>query len=68
MATLAKATPFALRNLPSPEEWRKRKVALISGVSSSTRFARRLTFLVVVFGQASLAKMGLICECYESLV
>ena len=46
MATLAKATPFALRNLPSPEEWQKRKVALISGVSSSTRFARRLTFLV----------------------
>ncbi|KAI0267284.1 hypothetical protein BC834DRAFT_981273 [Gloeopeniophorella convolvens] len=33
MATLAKATPFALRNLPSPEEWQKRKVALISGVT-----------------------------------
>jgi len=33
MATLEKATPFALRNLPSPEEWQKRKVALISGVT-----------------------------------
>jgi hypothetical protein len=31
MSALAKATPFALRSLPSPEEWRSRKVALISG-------------------------------------
>lgn len=46
MATLAKATPFALRDLPSPEEWHKRKVALISGVSFSTGFAKNLTFLV----------------------
>ncbi len=51
MATLAKATPFALRNLPSPEEWQKRKVALISGVSSSTGFANRLTPLTGVTGQ-----------------
>jgi hypothetical protein len=49
MATLAKATPFALRDLPSPEEWHKRKVALISGVSPPIGFARKLTFLVFVF-------------------
>ncbi|KAI0293925.1 GDP-mannose 4,6-dehydratase [Russula brevipes] len=33
MATPATTTPFALRSLPSPEEWHKRKVALISGVT-----------------------------------
>ena len=31
MSALAEATPFALRSLPSPEEWHKRKVALITG-------------------------------------
>ena len=31
MFTLAGITPFALRSLPSPEEWHKCKVALISG-------------------------------------
>ena len=67
MATLAKATPFALRDLPSPEEWQKRKVALISGASSSTGFANILTD-VFLFAQASLAKMGPICEYYELLV
>ncbi|KAI0305357.1 GDP-mannose 4,6-dehydratase [Multifurca ochricompacta] len=33
MASLAKITPFSLRNLPSPAEWHERKVALISGVT-----------------------------------
>lgn len=67
MATLAKATPFALRNLPTPEEWQKRKVALISGASSTPEFANRLT-PVLLFAQASLAKMGPTCEYYEQLV
>ncbi|KAI0249779.1 GDP-mannose 4,6-dehydratase [Lactifluus subvellereus] len=33
MTTLARPAPFALRDLPSPEEWHKRKVALISGIT-----------------------------------
>jgi len=33
MAGLAKSSPFALRDLPPPAEWHKRKVALISGVT-----------------------------------
>jgi len=33
MAAVAKTSPFALRDLPPPEEWHKRKVALISGVT-----------------------------------
>jgi hypothetical protein len=51
MNTLAQTqtTPFALRDLPSPEEWRRRKVALISGMLFSATFACRLT---VVFIQA----------------
>lgn len=31
MSILDKASPFALQDLPSPEEWHKRKVALITG-------------------------------------
>jgi hypothetical protein len=45
MSALAGATPFTLRSLPSPEEWHKRKVALISGEFSFlfSALAGRLT-------------------------
>jgi len=33
MSTLPRSSPFALRDLPTPQEWHKRKVALISGVT-----------------------------------
>lgn len=68
MAAPAKPTPFALRDLPPPEEWHKRKVALISGASTSTRFSNKLRHLMFPSAQVSLAKMGPICEYCEWLV
>jgi hypothetical protein len=58
MATIPKTSPFALRDLPTPEEWHKRKVALISGQFFASRPDRRLTFAAT---QVSRAKMDHIC-------
>ncbi|KAH9974100.1 GDP-mannose 4,6-dehydratase [Lactifluus volemus] len=33
MTSIPETTPFALRDLPTPEQWHSRKVALISGVT-----------------------------------
>lgn len=62
MAAILKTSPFALRDLPPPEEWHKRKVALISGQLLSLRFAARLT---LVFVQVSPARMDHICSCLD---
>jgi len=62
MAALTKSTPFALRDLPPPEEWHKRKVALISGLFISLRLAARLT---LVFIQVSPVRMDHICSCLD---
>ena len=59
MAAIAKSNPLALRDLPSPEEWHKRKVALISGQLLSFRLATRLT---LVFIQVSPVRMDHICS------
>ena len=63
MAALTKSTPFALRDLPPPEEYHKRKVALISGQFLALRLAARLT---LVFIQVSLVRMDHICSCLDS--
>ena len=62
MAAITKPTPFGLRDLPPPEEWHKRKVALISGQFLSLRLAARLT---LVFIQVSPVRMDRICSCLD---
>ncbi len=59
MAAFAKSSTFALRDLPPPEEWHKRKIALVSGHFLSSRPAGRLTFVITP------ARMGDTCSCLD---
>src|SRR6267142_4141159 len=62
MSALPKTSPFALRDLPTPQEWHNRKVALISGRFFASKTRGRLIF---VFAQASPARMDHICSCLD---
>ena len=57
-------TPLIKLNLPSPEEYRKRKVALISGMSIPLPWAvpPMIDLHLDMVLQVSLAKMDLTCE------
>jgi hypothetical protein len=63
MSTLPKSSPFALRDLPTPQEWHKRKVALISGQFFFLPLVESRGRLTFVFAQVSPARMVHICSC-----
>ena len=60
--------PLIKLNLPSPEEYNKRKVALISGMSLHASSSLRTISLIPGFAQALPAKMDRTCECRFNLL